>query len=97
MFTVWASPVQKRLGVPVKAERECRQGANYSTDIDDCTIFYICDHGWPKITPCPPNTFWTPLLERCEGPAFAINDECGYVATTLSPEEVAIDIDDRGK
>ncbi|XP_014681486.1 PREDICTED: uncharacterized protein LOC106821265 [Priapulus caudatus] len=87
-LTVWATPV-KRFGVPVKAEDDCRGGANFSTDVDDCQRFYICDHGWPKVRLCAAGSVWTPLLMRCELPENAINDECGFVPPI--PDNVAID------
>lgn len=43
-------------------------------------VFYICDHGWPKITFCPEDTIWTPALERCEDKYDAVNADCRYVA-----------------
>ncbi|XP_014681035.1 PREDICTED: uncharacterized protein LOC106820939 [Priapulus caudatus] len=97
VYMAAASPLEKRLGVPVQAEDDCNPkiGAkNFSTDATDCQVFYICDHGWPKIRRCPGDTIWTPALERCTDKYFAVNDECRYEApptpapVTLAPEDL---------
>lgn len=84
LFTVaQATPLQKRLGVPLEAEDGCNPNignATYVSDADDCQVFYHCDHGWPKLTRCPGETVWTPGTERCEAPEDAVNDDCGYIA-----------------
>ncbi|XP_014669843.1 PREDICTED: uncharacterized protein LOC106810857 [Priapulus caudatus] len=79
----WASPVEKRLGVPLQAEDDCNPyiGAlNFSADTTDCQVFYICDHGWPKIRHCPSDTIWTPAVSRCMGKYEAVNNDCNYEA-----------------
>lgn len=50
---VAAGPVEKRLGVPIEAEDGCNPtigNATFVADAGNCQVFYICDHGWPKIT-----------------------------------------------
>ncbi|XP_014668533.1 PREDICTED: peritrophin-1-like [Priapulus caudatus] len=82
-YTGCSSPLEKRLGVPLSAEDDCNPniGAkNFSADASDCQIFYICDHGWPKIKICPADTIWTPAIERCEDKYDAVNRECNYIA-----------------
>lgn len=94
--TAWATPIQKRLGVPRKAEEECDTitgGRNFSTDVNDCRIFYICEHGWPRIQVCPHGTIWTPTLERCVTAEHAFNEECGFVQNSLFSQQT----DNRGK
>ncbi|XP_014676062.1 PREDICTED: uncharacterized protein LOC106816029 [Priapulus caudatus] len=80
LYVALAGPVEKRFGVPLTAELECLNGANFSTDANDCQIFYICDHLWPKIRRCAADTIWSPRDQRCMGKFSASNEICGYRA-----------------
>ncbi|XP_014664158.1 PREDICTED: uncharacterized protein LOC106806660 [Priapulus caudatus] len=100
LFAAVATPVEKRLGVPIEAEDGCNPSigaATFVSDARDCQVFYICDHGWPKITRCPGVTIWTQIDDhegRCEAPENGTNSVCGYVRPpppTVTEEKIRIE------